>query len=320
MSVQPSSEQWVVCGSCAEIVQQSADPHQQWRYHSPTCPDQARLMPGLPQQDELATEIEEDLLPGHGAADPVSFPPGHGRKTVFGLLVGAGVIAMAAFLVIGRPAATVVPPTADERQAPPMARASNPAGSPSPQTTAPRNGTSPNPRALPSHQPAGGIPVPAPPSSAPSPAGLTPPPGSVLITFQNGTDGWSSFWGAIADAPATSPAFDGTGSLLLTAGSDRYTAVGTTLDVAQLKPGDTVTYHVWSSGQSGSVQPFIYDDNHVARFGQPTNTLLSSSPGWSTLTWTIPATSSVLAIGLQVTNPGSGSLRLAIAALWWPRS
>jgi hypothetical protein len=142
----------------------------------------------------------------------------------------------------------------------------------------------------------------------------------VLSTFEDGADGWSPFWGNITDTPSSTPAFDGSGSLLLTTSSDEFTAVGTTTDVAQLKPGDTVTYHVWSSGQSGSVQPFIYDDSHNALFAQSASTSLPSSVGWFTLTWTIPATSSVLAIGLQVTNPVSGSLRLAIAALSWPQS
>jgi hypothetical protein len=42
--------------------------------------------------------------------------------------------------------------------------------------------------------------------------------------------------------------------------------------------------------------------------------------GWFTLAWTIPPASSVLAIGLQVTNPGSGSLTLAVGGLSWPEN
>jgi hypothetical protein len=141
----------------------------------------------------------------------------------------------------------------------------------------------------------------------------------VLITFANGTEGWSPFWGNITDTPVINPAFDGS-SLLLTASSDRYTAVGTTTDVAQLQPGDTVTYHVWSSGQPGSVRPFIQNDSFQEDFAGSADTPLPSSEGWFTLTWTVPATSSVKGIGMQVINPGSGSLTLAIGALSWPRS
>jgi len=144
----------------------------------------------------------------------------------------------------------------------------------------------------------------------------------VLITFTGGTDGWSPFWGSITDTPVTSPAVDGA-SLLLTTSSDSYTAVGTTTDVAQLTSGDTVEYHVWSSGgESGSVRPFIQNDSFTVDFAGNGNTPLPSSSGWFTLTWTVPATSSVKGIGLQVINPdpGSNMLKLAIGALSWPRN
>lgn len=320
MSVTPSSELWVVCASCGEIVQQSAGAHVLLSYHSPACREHSGQIRLMQEHPELPTGTASGADPDDWIPERPFSLRGRGTKAALGLLAAFAVSAVAAFLVSGIPGSKALPPAGGERQASPVTGASTPPGSRKPGTIAPGHGTTPRAGSPPSRQPAGGIPVAAQPSHPASSAALTPPPGSVLITFKDGADGWSPFWGSITDTPAATPAFEGTPSLVLTASSGRFTAVGTTTDVNQLKPGDTVTYHVWSSGQSGSVQPFIYDDSHVARFGEPASTPLSSSARWFTLTWTIPPTSSVLAIGLQVTNPGTGSLRLAIAALWWPQN
>jgi hypothetical protein len=46
MSAASSDEKWVVCVSCGEIVQRSADPRMQAQYHSATCPAQANPQTG----------------------------------------------------------------------------------------------------------------------------------------------------------------------------------------------------------------------------------------------------------------------------------
>jgi hypothetical protein len=326
-------------------VQQSEDPYLQRLYHSPACPDRVRRAREMRQQGELPAEMALLTGPSYRAADPPSssavlrtrvaqqpassVPGGHpasgsrvlrpagramrratgvspgrarNRSNAVGLIVGASVVAIAAALVSGLLAARASPPAAGRSHAP-AAVGQFPTFLPSPQSVAPSSGR------LPSHQPAG-----SPQATAP-----TPPPGSVLITFADGTDGWSPFWGSITGTPATSPAIDGA-SLLLTASADRFTAVGTTTDVAQLTTGDTVTYHVWSSGQPGSLRPFIQTDTFVIDFAGSRDTPLPSSPGWFTLTWPVPPASSVKGIGLQVINPGTDSLTLAIGALWWPQS
>ncbi len=141
-----------------------------------------------------------------------------------------------------------------------------------------------------------------------------------MNTFQQSADGWMQVWGNISLTPTTQPAFDGA-ALLLTTSGDSTSAIGTASDdVTDLETGDTVTYHVWSSGQPGSVQPFIANDDNAVDFAGSAE--LTSTPGWFTLTWTVPATSSIEGIGLQVSNPSpdSGSLTLAIGGLSWPQN
>lgn len=268
------------------------------------------------QLGEPPAEMTLFADPGAGDAAPpqparpvaaFAVPRRHGGKATLALSAAAGVvaIAIAAVFVTGSPPAKSVPPAAGARPASAMTGAPTPAISLSP-TVAPSSKLA---RSMPAVTPS--------PEPAPAPA----PAPSVLVTFSNGTDGWSPFWGSITDTPVTSPAVDGA-SLLLTTSSDTYTAVGTTTDVAQLGSGDTVEYHVWSSGDgSGSVRPFIQDDSSTIDFAGNSNIPLPSGSGWFTLTWTVPATSSVKGIGLQVINPGPGSdaLKLAIGALSWPQ-
>lgn len=142
-----------------------------------------------------------------------------------------------------------------------------------------------------------------------------------LISFEDAAaDGWGPFWGDITGTASTNTAYDGTHCLLLRTTGDHYSAIGTTANIQSLKPGDTVTYHVWSSGQPGGVRPFAQDGDFNANFGQPRDTALPAKAGWFTLTWKVPSLSGLHAIGLQVTNPGSGTLTVAIDALSWPGS
>lgn len=89
--------------------------------------------------------------------------------------------------------------------------------------------------------------------------------------------------------------------------------------LTDLRPGDKVTFHIYSDGQTGgSVLPF------AERWNQPEvladKVQLPFHPGWFTVTWVVPAVSAVDAIGIQVVHHGSGPLTLAIDALTWPGS
>ena len=158
-----------------------------------------------------------------------------------------------------------------------------------------------------------------PPSPTPSRSATQPavvPRG--LISFENGTDGWKPMFGSIHSAPTTQVALNGTHSLLITA-RGTYSAVGVETGLADLRPGDKVTFHVYSDGQKGgSVLPFAERWNHPEDLAD--NVPLPSHPGWITVTWVVPAVAQVDAIGIQVVHHGTGPLTLAIDALTWPGS
>jgi hypothetical protein len=161
------------------------------------------------------------------------------------------------------------------------------------------------------------------PKPSPRPSPQKPPkasPNSVLISFENGTaGGWAPTWGNITSTISTRTAYDGTHALLLQTSGNRYSAIDTTSSIQGLRTGDQVVYHIWSNGQAGGVRPFVEDGDFGVSFGQPGDTPLPSKAGWFTLTWKIPSVSSLQTIGMQVTNPGSGKLTLAVDALSWPR-
>jgi hypothetical protein len=160
---------------------------------------------------------------------------------------------------------------------------------------------------------------PSPPAPKPSRSPQRPslvPRG--LISFEDGTDGWKPLFGSIRSAQTTQVAYSGSHSLLITA-RGTYSAVGVETGLADLRPGDKVTFHVYSDGQTGgSVLPF------AERWNQPEvladKVQLPSHPGWFAVTWVVPAVSEVDAIGIQVVHHGSGPLTLAIDALTWPGS
>jgi hypothetical protein len=161
------------------------------------------------------------------------------------------------------------------------------------------------------------------PSPTPSPkhSQLATPPALVprgLISFENGTDGWKPMFGSIRSAQTTQVAFNGAHSLLITA-RGTYSAVGVESGLADLRPGDKVTFHIYSDGQQGgSVLPFAERWNHPEDLAD--NVPLPSHPGWITVTWVVPTVSQVDAIGIQVVHHGTGPLTLAIDALTWPGS
>jgi hypothetical protein len=166
-------------------------------------------------------------------------------------------------------------------------------------------------------------PAPSPTSPPPSPTQARSPkhPGLAprgLISFEDGTDGWKPLFGRVRSAQTTQVAYRGAHSLLITARST-YSAVGVENGLADLHPGDQVTFHIYSDGQhGGSVLPF------AERWNKPEvladNVQLPSHPGWLTVTWVVPSVPEVNAIGLQVVHHGSGPLTLAIDALTWPGS
>jgi hypothetical protein len=159
------------------------------------------------------------------------------------------------------------------------------------------------------------------PPPSPKPSRPATQPGLVprgLISFENGTDGWKPMFGSIHSAQTTQFAYRGAHSLLITA-RGTYSAVGVETGLADLRPGDKVTFHIYSDGQQGgSVLPFAERWNHPEDLAD--NVQLPSHPGWITVTWVVPPVSQVDAIGIQVVHHGSGPLTLAIDALTWPGS
>jgi hypothetical protein len=126
-----------------------------------------------------------------------------------------------------------------------------------------------------------------------------------LISFEDGTDGWKPLFGSIRSSQTTQVAYRGSHSLLITAQST-YSAVGVENGLSDLRPGDKVTFHIYSDGQKGgSVLPF------AERWNQPEDLAdkvqLPSHPGWFTLTWVVPASprSTRSAYRSSITAPAS---------------
>jgi hypothetical protein len=160
-----------------------------------------------------------------------------------------------------------------------------------------------------------------PATTAPKPAPSRKPTRQVpsgLISFENGNDGWTTLWGSISASRTTHVAYSGSHALQITT-SSTYSAVGVdNSSVAHLQSGDEVTYHIYSNGEGGMVEPFAEasgDPEDVAE-----SVPLPSQPGWFTLTWTVPSVPNVWTIGMQVTNHGGGQLTLAMDALTWTGS
>jgi hypothetical protein len=140
-----------------------------------------------------------------------------------------------------------------------------------------------------------------------------------LISFENGADGWKRTYGSIRSSQSSWVAYSGSHALKITLqGSDAAVGVANG-SISHLQPGDTVTYHVYSDGQSGGrvgvwAQTWNQPENVAETVPLPTH------PGWFTITWTVPYVSKVDLIGIQVAHQGSGKLTLAIDALSWTGS
>jgi hypothetical protein len=181
--------------------------------------------------------------------------------------------------------------------------------------------STPSPPATHSRSPS---PTTSPPSSPPSPKPKRSPKHTAqvphgMISFENGTDGWKKFFGNLHVAQTTQVAYSGSHSLWITA-RGTYSGVGVDNgSVAHLQPGDTVTFHIYSDGQSGgSVLPFAELFPHPEDLAE--NVPLPTHRGWFTLTWTVPSVPHVEAIGMQIVHHDRGPLRLAIDALTWTGS
>lgn len=316
-------EKWAVCDSCGEIVRDSLNPDARQLYHSPLCPHwlpgghrrvrpAARYVssPGHGRRRQLGTGISGRTARAMHAA-PGLLPRGQGRRIVLGLTMAGCAVALTATLVVsGHMAGTALPSAAGQQNLAAGGAVPTPAGgSPSPASPAPHPAADPAPAFI--------LRTVA-PSPSPTPS-ASPSPQLVLISFQDGgTDGWMQEWGNIRLIPSTSPAFDGASLVLVT--HSGQSAIGIGSDGApQLTTGETVTYHIWSSGEPGSVQPFLADQNNNIYYAGSAD--LPSTPGWFTLTWTVPAAPSNEGIGLQVTNPNPGnSLKLALGGVSWPQN
>jgi len=126
-------------------------------------------------------------------------------------------------------------------------------------------------------------------------------------------------YGSIRSSQSAQVAYSGSHSLrIVLRGADAAVGVENG-SISQLRPGDTVTYHIWSDGQSGGrVGVFAETLNQPEDVAETVP--LPTHRGWLTLTWTVPSVSKVDVIGVQVAHDGSGKLTLAIDALSWAGS
>lgn len=139
---------------------------------------------------------------------------------------------------------------------------------------------------------------------------------SARVSFEDGTDDWGPFWGGdkLSRTLTTQVAYDGTHSLLLTAGPGSDACAIGTDRVPGLTAGAVVTLHVWFGGQGqGDLRPFVQDTGYHEHFQSPTG--LRGS-GWTTVSFTVPGVS-VKGIGFQIDNTGGGNLVIALDAVDW---
>lgn len=316
-----SPESWGLCATCGEIVRLGPDPSVGQNYHADTCPEGLAVPRSLPEgqaggDTQPAPDENDAAFPSrarHVGLDAgarvmnsafARLPRGRARIPMLALIMVAvaGIAVTATVVATGGTTNPTRSSAADVRDTVPEAHASGRAtASPAP---AQSPSAAPSPTAVQSPEPT------VRPSAAPS----VP---TVLVTFQDGLDGWMQEWGNVDLTTTTNPAFDGASLLITTASSSSGIGTGSD-DVTSLIAGDTVTYHVWSSGGQGSVQPLVAADNNAVTYAG--SAILPSTPGWFTLTWTVPATPSIEGIGLQITNTSNGSITLAIGGLSWPQN
>jgi hypothetical protein len=165
------------------------------------------------------------------------------------------------------------------------------------------------------------------PSPTTNPAGPGPTlraapviPTPARMSFEDDTDTWGPFWNGsqVSITTTTAVAYDGTHALWLhaTPVHGQNTAVGTT-HIDGLHAGMTVTLHVWYGGQGdGKVSPFIQAADDTPIF-PPTSITLPRATGWTSLTFTIPATVTPKGIGVQLDVNNGIDLDIAVDSVSW---
>jgi hypothetical protein len=140
--------------------------------------------------------------------------------------------------------------------------------------------------------------------------------GGVKVGFEDGLDGWDEYWGydTLTLSRTSSVHYSGGYALKVAASDGNYVAAGTGSGLSGLHGGATVTFHVYASGGSGTVRPFVMDPSSKVHWPQGERSLPGS--GWFTVTFTVPSGFTVHAIGLQL-HSTSGANWVALDALSW---
>jgi transcriptional regulator with XRE-family HTH domain len=149
----------------------------------------------------------------------------------------------------------------------------------------------------------------------------------IRFDFEQPAQQWFVFWGQqlAVGGITTDVAYRGTHSYLVTidgaTASRGYSAIGIAHGLAGLSPGMHVTVHLWSSDPGNTAVRFFAMNSQSAVAWAPENPggdiPLPPGPGWSAMTWTIPAVDQVHAIGIQVYSGTSAPLRVAIDNVSW---
>ena len=135
--------------------------------------------------------------------------------------------------------------------------------------------------------------------------------------FEDGTtQGWRVSWGStLAVSNEWGTSYSGSHGLALDVSGTGWPAAGVTSGLAGLGPGAIVTYRVWApSGVDAGVSPMLFDSGwHASVLGNQ-----QLQPGWNTVTFTIPpTTSSVNELGVQVNDGSAWAGRLVLDDVTW---
>jgi hypothetical protein len=161
------------------------------------------------------------------------------------------------------------------------------------------------------------------------PASQAPLTGStrVRFDFEQPEEQWFVFWGkqVATGGITTDVAYQGGHSYLVTVNgataSRGHSAIGVTHGLAGLRPGMHVTVHLWSSDPGNTAVGFFAMNSQSRVTWAPENPdgdiPLPPGPGWSAMTWTIPAVDQVHAIGIDVDSGTNAPLRVAIDNVNW---
>ena len=149
----------------------------------------------------------------------------------------------------------------------------------------------------------------------------------VRVGFEQPSDDWVVLYGdQVAQLRLmTGTAYEGTHALLMTvtgaSARKGYSAVGTTHGLAGLRPGMRVVFHLWVPGaQDGGVRFFVQDSRYQPVWAPETAQTeihLPTTPGWSTVAWTVPRADHVRSIGMQVWTEYDTPVIIGLDAISW---